>query len=525
MDREDIRYICVPVAEVRIQPNKHIVYGIQVQGPVRSWTVWHRYQEFHNLDAEFQRMFPQSRTPTTLPPKSMSASPWDILKACGGTGFEWIGAGIRQFGSRESNSNINTEQNTQNQHRLETEYLKTDGEVTAANQIDEGWDKEFVEKRRQGLEEYLQGILTSKDSKWRETKQWQDFLLPPRNTTKKTYSPETVLTTRIEGRIKMEGREWIMEFRKAEQGIIDIRQLLERRENALAKNDISTSHQSMFQAKRKLSELGSLLETLERGLLEQEDHSLFGAALEPQTVTRGEILRRKDKIYMLIEEKNAIERVIKGSSGQQTRGRGSGIGAPATSRSDADKEALMEGKSEKVKIIGKAGIFGALSGAMNQIPFGVFSPRSGSPREQRPETEERESSGKKLPDNNDAVQAQHRQRQQEPQIGVIKGANRRRNRGFGKFAAENEGRPHAEETERTRGLDNTQLLEMQNKAMEDQDSRLKDFAQILKRQKEIGHAIGQELEVHNQLLDDLGQDVELTGGKMALARQNANKIK
>ncbi|KAJ1999539.1 hypothetical protein GGI04_004530, partial [Coemansia thaxteri] len=55
---ELIRYVKIPLAESRAEPDSHIEYALNVQGPVRSWTVWRRYSEFQALAYELGREFP-----------------------------------------------------------------------------------------------------------------------------------------------------------------------------------------------------------------------------------------------------------------------------------------------------------------------------------------------------------------------------------------------------------------------------------------------------------------------------------
>jgi regulator of vacuolar morphogenesis len=47
---------------------------------------------------------------------------------------------------------------------------------------------------------------------------------------------------------------------------------------------------------------------------------------------------------------------------------------------------------------------------------------------------------------------------------------------------------------------------------------------IVGRQKEIGKAIGDELDVQNKLLDDLEGRVDITGARMKGAIQQAKKL-
>ncbi|CAG8539184.1 16227_t:CDS:2 [Acaulospora colombiana] len=67
-----------------------------------------------------------------------------------------------------------------------------------------------------------------------------------------------------------------------------------------------------------------------------------------------------------------------------------------------------------------------------------------------------------------------------------------------------------EETEVTRGLDNEGLVNLQRQTMEDQEHHVEQFSAILSRHKQIGLAIGQELDIQNQMLSELNVDQTAT---------------
>ncbi|KAI9095455.1 hypothetical protein DFS34DRAFT_651255 [Phlyctochytrium arcticum] len=60
--------ITVPLIEERTSPNAHTAYQIVVRGPVKSWTVWHRYSDFDKLNAAFH--LEGYTPPVPLPPKT-----------------------------------------------------------------------------------------------------------------------------------------------------------------------------------------------------------------------------------------------------------------------------------------------------------------------------------------------------------------------------------------------------------------------------------------------------------------------
>ncbi|GAC75318.1 hypothetical protein PANT_15c00017 [Moesziomyces antarcticus T-34] len=84
-------------------------------------------------------------------------------------------------------------------------------------------------------------------------------------------------------------------------------------------------------------------------------------------------------------------------------------------------------------------------------------------------------------------------------------------------AAADAPRPPAQETDTTRPLDNTQLFQSQTDAMDQQDEQLLNLAAILRRQRQMGEAINQELGEQTELLGQLDTEVETTQAKLSKA--------
>ena len=70
------------------------------------------------------------------------------------------------------------------------------------------------------------------------------------------------------------------------------------------------------------------------------------------------------------------------------------------------------------------------------------------------------------------------------------------------------GRVLGKETERTRELDNQGVLQLQKQTMQDQDQSVEELMKIILRQRELGQAIHEELEVHNELLRLADEDTD-----------------
>jgi len=114
---ENIQNIYIRDTETRLNPKPHIVYKVEVNAAVRTWSVWKRYSEFDELNDKLIRLFPSNPPPFEMPAKH---------------------------------------------------YFQS----TLGNPV-------LVEERRRGLEDYLREILFHKDDRWKETEEWRDFLAIP----------------------------------------------------------------------------------------------------------------------------------------------------------------------------------------------------------------------------------------------------------------------------------------------------------------------------------------------------------
>ncbi|KAI0030661.1 Phox homologous domain-containing protein [Vararia minispora EC-137] len=85
-------------------------------------------------------------------------------------------------------------------------------------------------------------------------------------------------------------------------------------------------------------------------------------------------------------------------------------------------------------------------------------------------------------------------------------------------------RPAAQETAQTRPLDDQGLLQLQQTQMDQQDAQLAQLTAILQRQKQLGAAIGNELALHQELLDDLDNEVDRFGNKLGAAKKDLNRL-
>lgn len=83
----------------------------------------------------------------------------------------------------------------------------------------------------------------------------------------------------------------------------------------------------------------------------------------------------------------------------------------------------------------------------------------------------------------------------------------------------------APETETTRQLDNSGVLQLQRQIIAAQDDDLVDLATVVRRMREMGVHINAEIVEQNALLGLLGEDVERVDGKVRIASKRADKIR
>lgn len=83
----------------------------------------------------------------------------------------------------------------------------------------------------------------------------------------------------------------------------------------------------------------------------------------------------------------------------------------------------------------------------------------------------------------------------------------------------------AKETDRTRERDNEGVLQLQKQIMQEQDMDVEELGKVVRRMREMGVAINEELVEQAQLLDVLDQDVDRVSSKIDVAKKRIKKIK
>ncbi|KAJ7038133.1 Phox homologous domain-containing protein [Mycena alexandri] len=215
-----LQSISVPRCEERSTPSAHTVYEVRVKANVRDWSLWRRYSEFDDLHAALKDAA-GAEPPAPLPPKHS----------------------LSIFRSHS--------------------------------------DPKLLEERRTGLETYLRAILSAKDSKWRDTFAFREFLGVPIG--KQGELPQSGQYTLA---------SWLDEHIDLQAQIRDVRADINKRDALSDRGDTNGSHTSNVAAKKKLAGVISRLGRLASGLQE----------LAMGGMSEGELQRRTDMIARLRDD-------------------------------------------------------------------------------------------------------------------------------------------------------------------------------------------------------------------------------
>lgn len=109
--------------------------------------------------------------------------------------------------------------------------------------------------------------------------------------------------------------------------------------------------------------------------------------------------------------------------------------------------------------------------------------------------------------------------------GLWKGTNASTNSSHSKPGGRVLGAPQQKETERTRELDNSGLVQLQKQVMAEQDEDVMTLGKTVARLKDMGILMDEELTVQNEMLGLLEEDTARVQGKVDVARSRISKIK
>lgn len=354
--------ISIPSTTVSDTNKPYTIYNITLRLPLRSFTVKKRYSDFTPLH---DALTSQAGSP---PPVSLPAKSW--------------------FSRTVSNPDL-------------------------------------TEERRQGLQQYLQTINESNDSRWRNTSAWRTFLNLPSSTLSQMGSKAGALHSILSGpggggAPITDATVWLDCHRDVKSQLHDARLHLTSRDQA---STPQKQHEASAAAKSCLVKAGGMIQALEEGLKNIQQPSIGWGS---QKLGEGELRRRKDLIATAKKEKEGLENLLN---------------AMATK---SKLDAAVATMHDTQKLVGI-----------------------------KPKTS---------------------------------------------------GRVLGKETAETRELDNNGVLQLQKQKMADQDLNVEELRKIVQRQRELGVAINNELEVQNDMLRMVDEDTDRVQTKVEIAKKRIGRI-
>ncbi|OSX67629.1 hypothetical protein POSPLADRAFT_1129634 [Postia placenta MAD-698-R-SB12] len=178
----------------------------------------------------------------------------------------------------------------------------------------------MLEERRAGLEIYLRAILSARDDRWRESFAFRDFLGVPvgRQNGADGAAPSQFTSS-----------SWLDEHQDLLARVRDVRADINKRDALSDRGDISASHQSNVQAKKKLAGVLTRVGVLEDGL----------RSLGLSGMSEGELQRRTDMVARLRDD---CEKLAKMVTVARMTSRGIGSAAERNPAAPSDRAALLE---------------------------------------------------------------------------------------------------------------------------------------------------------------------------------------
>ncbi|KAJ1978302.1 hypothetical protein H4R34_003254 [Dimargaris verticillata] len=501
---EQVKNVTVPRYRRVTSPDDHVEYQVVVQAAVKSWAIWRRYSDFEALHKALGAQCPHlPAPPESLPPKSWPQLAWDL--------------GITNLSSKMWTGLVGPP--------LPGDTKAAYGPAGYPELPIDDRIRPKLEERRQGLQRYLRAILATPEPGWRESGPWHRFLEVPEvrygtrgmqrapkgsssrppsasdgASTQGAHNYQPNLATRDVNGATWTAQSWVDELRDLTVLNREIRSLLVKRDLGASRNEVSIVHQCTLRAKQLLAEGNNRGVALEQAL---------GMLTAAKRLSPGESRRRQDALVAWRDEANLLNRLVTG-------GGSSGGNSHSIVNSGPNESLWDQGDSVQCT--------------------------SGSPQRAASVRSSRDASshGQAHPSVAAVARARVDASASPPSLSTPSASpssnsnlhkhqlltSRQSTRIFGKaaqLASSRSAKP--QETEETKAYSNTDLLTLQTERMKSQDDQVLQFSSILRRQREVGLAIGQELDIHNQLLGEFSEDLDRTGNKLNNARKQLNRIK
>ncbi|KAB2571796.1 putative snare complex subunit protein [Lasiodiplodia theobromae] len=325
----------------------------------------------------------------------------------------------------------------------------------------------MTEQRRRGLEAYLRAVEAADDGRWRHTSAWRTFLQLGTTMRSSPYSENGGAN----GVNSTGGGHW-------EPG----------RGGAVGIRDPATWLAVHQELKGNLHQARLALTRREQAQTAQQQHEA-GAAAKKYLVLAGTLISALD---------DGLRRLSGNGGGNNRNGR---AGGAADYVGDAPVEKLGEGELRRRRDLlsgarkEKEGLEGVL-GAMAVKSLAAGGSGAGAPA----------SAG-----------AAATPADKAHLFRGMNGAN-----GNGAVSKRTLG---AKETTRTRELDNQGVLQLQRQIMQEQDEDVADLSTAVRRMREMGIQINDELQLQNEMLRMLDDDVDRVDSKVRVAKKRIDKIR
>jgi len=492
---EKILKISIPNYSQRQKSKPYIVYHISITAPVRSWTVQHRYNEFFNLNKKFIEL--GLKPPLELPPKSS----------------------IFSFTSFDNPN--------------------------------------FIETRRQGLEEYLQAILASRDERFKKLPEWREFLglshlknrngvegedsnsINGNNNGNNTSANSSIIndTASIMGNKRhsfiisnenssnsngnlsgnysqsslniKSSEQWLEECRDLSLVINEIRTCIAARNKFAFRNETAAACEAIVLARKNHNILCTKYAELERELHRQMD----------EYYNNVQKLQLQQLQQQQMDDSAGVESYTVFFSSVFSGGRKKENNKPTLSKGEfSRRQDLLENirmeKEQLEKLLGNmksSESYNSSSSSQNQslsTPVYFNTKVSSSSRNSNILATSFGSNGSGNHNQNNNNNSNNNNN------NTSKVKSRRK---FGVNISQ-------KVEENTQGLDNIQILQLQKDMLKDQDKTLEQFSSILNRQRRIGETINQELDLQNELLEDLDVNVNKVQLGLGQAEKRMKKV-
>lgn len=283
-------------------------------------------------------------------------------------------------------------------------------------------EEAIVQERSAVLDAYLRAILAHKDSRWRDSFAFKEFLgIPISKAVDSQALPDAAGS-------HFTSASWLDEHADIQALVRDIRADINRRDSLSVRGEIAASGQANVQAKKKITNLLKRMDILAKSL----------ESLGLQGMSQGELHRRTELVSRLQDDCQKLSGLV--------------LSTGRLATSSANSEIVSEAKRELLS-------------------------SSSNPTGHHP-------------------------------VARVLGSSHQPPR----------------ETAATRPLDDEGLYQLQQQQMIQQDNEISQLFAVLQRQKQLGIAIGNEIEEQLTLLDDLDTHVDQFGNKLGKAKKQLNRL-